>query len=57
MNGNDVNLLEMSYNDINSMRKKDLVEQIEKMKGKVIFDSHIKDLCNQIKSLQKVSIK
>ena len=26
MNGNDVNLLEMSYDDINSMRKKDLVE-------------------------------
>ena len=51
MNGNDVNLLEMSYNDINSMRKKDLVEQIEKMKGKVIFDSHVKDLCNQIKKL------
>ena len=34
MKGNDVNLLEMSYDDINSMRKKD---QIEKMKGKVIF--------------------
>ena len=41
----------MSYNDINSLRKKDLVEQIEKMKGKDIFDSHIKDLCNQIKKL------
>ena len=47
----DDNLLEMSYNDINSLRKKDLVEQIEKMKGKDIFDSHIKDLCNQIKKL------
>ena len=34
MKGNDVNLLEMSYDDINSMRKKD---QIEKMEGKVIF--------------------
>ena len=41
----------MSYNNINSLRKKDLVEQIEKMKGKDIFDSHIKDLCNQIKKL------
>ena len=51
MNGNDVNLLEMSYNDIDSMRKKDLVDQIEKMKGKVIFDSHVKDLCNQIEKL------
>ena len=51
MNGNDVNLLEMSYNDIDSMRKKYLVEQIQKMKGKVIFDSHVKDLCNQIEKL------
>ena len=51
MNGNDVNLLEMSYDDINSMRKKDLVEQIAKMKGKVIFDSYVKDLCNQIEKL------
>ena len=51
MNGNDINLLKMSCDDINSMRKKDLVEQIEKMKGKVIFDSHVKDLCNQIEKL------
>ena len=51
MNGNDVDLLEMSYDDINSMRKKNLVEQIEKMKGQVIFDSHVKDLCNQIEKL------
>ena len=48
MNGNDVNLLEMSYDDINSMRKKDLVQQIEKMKGKVISGIHVKYLCNQI---------
>ena len=51
MNGNDFNLLEMSYDDINSMRKIDLVKQIEKMNGKVIFDSHVKDLCNQIEKL------
>ena len=51
MNGNDVDLLEMSYDDINSMRKKNLVEQIEKMKGQVIFDRHVKDLCNQIEKL------
>ena len=51
MNGNDVNLLEWSYDDINSMRKKELVEQIQKMKGNVIFDSHVKDLCNQIENL------
>ena len=51
MNENVVNLLEMSYDDINSIRKKDLVEQIEKMKGKVIFDSYVKDPCNQIEKL------
>ena len=51
MNRNDVNLLEMSYDDINRMRKKNLVEQIEKMKSKVIFDSYVKDLCNQIEKL------
>ena len=50
-NKNDVNLLEIPYDDINSMRKKDLVEQIEKMKGKVIFYSHVKDPCNQIEKL------
>ena len=51
MNGNDVNLLEIPYDDINSMRKKDIVEKIEKMKGKVIFESHVKDLCDQIEKL------
>ena len=40
MNENDVNLLEISYDDIDSM-KKDIVKQIEKMKGKVIFDCHV----------------
>ena len=51
MNGNDVNLLEIPYDDINSMRKNDLVEKIEKMKGKVIFVSHVKDICDHIEKL------
>ena len=54
MNGNDVNLLEMSYDDINSMRKKDLMEQIEKIKVKLFFDSHVKDFCNQTEKLTDV---
>ena len=37
------------------MRKKDLVVWIEKMKGKFIFDSHAKDLCNEIESLIQVT--
>ena len=41
----------MSYDDISNMRKKDLVEQIEKTKGKVIFGSHVKDLCHQIEKV------
>ena len=51
MNGNDVNLLEIPYDDINSMRKNDLVEKIEKMKGKVIFEIHVKDICDHIEKL------
>ena len=27
------------------------MQQIEKMEGKVIFDSHVKDFCNQIEKL------
>ena len=44
----------MSYDDISNMRKKDLVEQIEKTKGKVIFGSHVKDLCHQIEKVTEI---
>ena len=33
------------------MKKRDLVDQIEKMKGKVVFGSHVKDLCHQTEKL------
>ena len=55
MNGNDVNLSELSHDDINSMRIKKDLEQIEKMKGKVVFGSHVKDLCNQIEEAYRKS--
>ena len=42
------NLLELSFNEINAMKKKDLVSEIEKLKGKVVVDSNIK-------SYQKIS--
>ena len=41
----------MSYDCTNSMRKNDLVEQSRKRKSKVIFKSHVKNLCNQIEKL------
>ena len=46
MNGN-VNLLKMSYNDINCMKKRLRGANWEK----VVFDSHVKDLCNLIERL------
>ena len=33
------------------MKKRDLVDQIEKMKGKVVAGSHVKYLCHQIEKL------
>ena len=53
MDKNDINLFELSYDDINAMKKRDLVNQIEKMRGKVIVGSHIKDLCRQIGKFTK----
>ena len=35
------------------MKKQDLVDQIEKMKGKVVIGSHLKDLCHQIEKLSE----
>ena len=47
MHKNDVSLFELSYNDINAMKKRDLIYQIEKMKGKVVVCNHVKDMCYQ----------
>ena len=53
MDKNDINLFELSYDDINAMKKRDLVNQIEKMRGKVIVGSQLKDLCSQIRKFTK----
>ena len=37
------NILELSFDEINAMKKKDLVSKIEKLKGKVLVDSNIKN--------------
>ena len=50
--GNDyVNLFELTYDAINAIKKKDLVDYIEKMKGKVVPDAQIQNLCSEIANL------
>ena len=51
MDKNNYNLFELSYDDINAVRKRHVVDQIEKMKGKVVVGSHVKDSCHQIEKL------
>ena len=52
MAGNDyVNLFDLTYDAINVIKKKDLVDYIEKMKGKVVTDNQIQNLCSEIVNL------
>ena len=52
MAGKDyVNLFDLTYDAINAIKKKDLVDYIEKMKGKVVADNQIQNLCNEIANL------
>ena len=48
---NVTNLFHLSYDQINAMKKKDLVNHIENLKGKVTVDATIKELCNEISQL------
>ena len=45
------NLFDLTHDAINAIKKKDLVDYIEKMKGKVIADNQIQNLCNEISNL------
>ena len=45
---NVANLFDLSYDQINAMKKKDLVNHIENLKGKVTVDATIKKLCDEI---------
>ena len=47
------NLFELSFDEINAMKKKELVSKIEKLKGKVIVDNNIKNLCYQVSRLSE----
>ena len=52
MAGKDyVNLFYLTYDASNAIKKKDLVDYIEKMKGKVVADKQIQNLCNEIANL------
>ena len=51
MDKNNTNLFELSYDDINAIKKRDLADQIEKMRVKVVLGSQVKDLCHQIEKV------
>ena len=53
MGESTTNLLELSFNKINAMKKKDLVSKIEKLKGKVVVEDNIKNLCDQVSRLSE----
>ena len=45
------NLFYLTYDAINAIKKKDLVDYIEKMKGKVVADNQIQNLYNEMANL------
>ena len=45
---NFINLFSLSYGAINGMKKNDLVDHIENLKGKVVVGNDIQGLFNQI---------
>ena len=47
------NLFEFLFDEINAMNKKVLVSEIEKIKGKVVVDNNIKNLCDQVSRLSE----
>ena len=47
------NLCEFLFDEINAMKKKVLVSEIEKLKGKVVVDNNIKNLCDQVSRLSE----
>ena len=52
MAGNDyANLFDLTYDAINAIKKRDLVDYIEKIKGKVVTDNQIQNLCSEIANL------
>ena len=54
---NATNIFELSFDEMNAMKKKDLVSEIEKLKGKVAVDNNIKNLRDQISRLSENLVK
>ena len=55
MAGNDyVNLSELTYDAINAIKKKGIVDYIEKMKGKVVADKQMQNLCKEKLIFQRI---
>ena len=50
---NLVNLFNLSYDAINEMKTKDLVDPIENLKGKIVVGNDIQGLFNQISKLSE----
>ena len=53
---NTTNLFGLSFDAINAMKKKGLVSEIEKTKGKVVVDNNIKILVIKYLIYQKISL-
>ena len=51
------NLLELSFDEINAIKKKDLVSEIENLKGKVVVNNNIKNLCDEVSRLSENLLK
>ena len=51
------NLFNLSENAINALKKTDLVQQIINLRGKVIVDSDLRNLCDQISNLSETITK
>ena len=49
--GDNTDLFTLSESAINSIKKPELVQKIIPLKGKVIFDADISNLCSQISKL------
>ena len=45
---NTINLFKLSFDAINAMKKKDLANENEKLKEKVVVDNNTKALCDQV---------
>ena len=52
--GDNSNMFTLSESAINVVKKRELVQNIIALKGKIIVDSDISNLCNQISKLKDV---